>query len=76
MNKPRLDSHMRREVARGIWSIFALLSEQMTLSFDEEGVTIRVGFTEHQDLDGPTLCFGITKAYDHYEEHQVRERHP
>ncbi len=76
MTKPRLDRVMRREIARGIWSLFALLSDQMTLSFDEGGITIRVGFNEAQDLDGAGLVFGMTRSYEHYEEHPVNIRQP
>ena len=72
----RLDTSIRREIARAIWAIFALLSDQITLSFDEDGLTIRVAFNEVQDLDGPDLVWGITKSYDHYEEHPAKVRHP
>lgn len=78
MPKPKqvLDPYARREVAEAMWRLFCLVADRVTMSFDQEGVTIRVPFKEEMDLgDGNSFIYGITTDYKNYTEHGVKGRH-
>ena len=67
----RLDLHTRKEIANSVWSVFGLMSTHVTFSFDEDGVSIRVPFTNPVDLDGPAIISAIAKGYDEYLEFEM-----
>ena len=66
--KKRLDLHTRKEIANEVWRIFGLLSNLISLAFDEEGVTVRVRFKEKHELDGPDIVYGNISDYQEYVE--------
>ena len=65
---PRLDLASRKEIANAIWQVFALMSTQVGLTFDTDGVTVRINFNDPVDLDGPTLVTGVIKGFHEYDE--------
>ncbi|KKM15278.1 hypothetical protein LCGC14_1697670 [marine sediment metagenome] len=67
----KMDLHSRKEIADALWSLFCLHSEHVTFSFDEDGVSIRVPFTNSVDLDGPAVISGITRGYNSYSEFEM-----
>jgi hypothetical protein len=70
----RLDLHARKEIADAVWSVFCLHSEHVTFSFDEDGVSIRVPFTNPVDLDGPAIISAITRGYTEYTEFEMGKK--
>ena len=64
----RLDLATRREIADALWQTFGLMAPRVGLTFDTEGVTIRVNYNEEMDLDGPSLISGVIKGFREYEE--------
>jgi hypothetical protein len=64
----RLDNRTRSEIADAVWQVFGLIAARVGLTFDTEGITIRVNFNEEMDLDGPTFISGVVKGFMEYEE--------
>lgn len=64
----RLDKRTRTEIAEEVWRLFGLECKQIGLSFDTEGVTIRVPFNDKVDLDGPKVVVGLVKGHKEYSE--------
>lgn len=72
--KKRLDLATRREAADALWRIFGLISHKIAITFDEDGITIRVPFDEPHDLDGPELIYGVATNVHEYHEADIFQR--
>lgn len=73
--KNRLDIRSRREIADEVWRIFGLMmADRIALTFEAEGITIRIPFKEEVDLAGPEFVTGSTTGYRQYEELEFYQR--
>jgi hypothetical protein len=72
--KPVLDISMRREIAAHLYRIFCLIASHIAFTIDENGITIRIPFSEPHDLGGPNHIHGIAKGIHEYSEETMTLR--
>jgi hypothetical protein len=64
-----LDKATRREIAEEVWRVFALISSNTALAFDQNGVTIRVALKEkHEIPEGCPFIYGNIRNLRDYKE--------
>ena len=69
-----LNLRIRKEIANEVWRVFALHSRNICLSYDEDGITIRVPFELPMDLGGPEFVAGQISSLNKYSEIPVGMR--
>ena len=58
----KLDRTSRMEIAETLWRIFVLIATRIAISFEPEGITIRVAFSKPVNLEGPKLIVGVIEG--------------
>ena len=71
-----LNQAIRKEIANEVWRVFALHSDNICLSYDGDGITIRVPFIAPMNLGGPEFVAGQISDLNQYTEIPVGHRKP
>lgn len=70
---PTLGLSERREVAHELWRVFCMMSDRIAITYDQEGVSIRVPLGEEAKIgdDKAEVVYGIVTGYNEYTERMI-----
>lgn len=57
-----LNIHDRKEIAATLWRLFLMIATRIAISFEPDGITIRIPFKKPLDLEGPKLVVGVIEG--------------